>query len=66
MTSNIGRIYPYLGSVPLDKVWSKTMESSEFDLSSLTADIVSAYVANNALSGDKVPEATSLGIWRFE
>ena len=32
------------------------MESSEFDLTSLTADIVSAYVANNALSGDKVPE----------
>ena len=32
------------------------MESTEFDLTSLTADIVSAYVANNALSGDKVPE----------
>ena len=32
------------------------MESSELDLTSLTADIVSAYVANNALSGDKIPE----------
>jgi MucR family transcriptional regulator, transcriptional regulator of exopolysaccharide biosynthesis len=32
------------------------MESSEFDLSSLTADIVSAYVANNAIGGDKLPE----------
>ena len=31
------------------------MESSTFDLTSLTADIVSAYVANNALSGDKTP-----------
>ena len=28
------------------------MESSELDLTSLTADIVSAYVANNALTGD--------------
>ena len=26
------------------------MESSEFDLTSLTADIVSAYVANNAIT----------------
>ncbi len=32
------------------------MESSEVDLRSLTADIVSAYVANNALAGDKIPE----------
>ena len=32
------------------------MESSELDLTSLTADIVSAYVANNALSGDKLPD----------
>jgi predicted transcriptional regulator len=32
------------------------MESSEFDLPSLTADIVSAYVANNAIGGDKLPE----------
>ena len=31
------------------------MESSEFDLTGLTADIVSAYVANNALSGDRFP-----------
>ena len=35
------------------------MESSEFDLTSLTADIVSAYVANNALSGDKIPDLIS-------
>ena len=35
------------------------MESSTFDLTSLTADIVSAYVANNALSGDKIPELIS-------
>ena len=32
------------------------MESTQFDLTSLTADIVSAYVAHNALGGDKVPE----------
>ena len=35
------------------------MESSTVDLTSLTADIVSAYVANNALSGDKIPELIS-------
>jgi predicted transcriptional regulator len=40
----------------LEKVWIKTMESSEYDLTSLTADIVSAYVANNAIGGDKLPE----------
>ena len=38
------------------KVWCKNMESNELDLTSLTADIVSAYVANNALSGDKLPD----------
>ncbi len=32
------------------------MERSELDLTSLTADIVSAYVANNAMSGDKLPD----------
>ena len=32
------------------------MESIEFDLTSLTADIVSAYVAHNALTGDKLPD----------
>ena len=32
------------------------MESSEIDLTSLTADIVSAYVAHNALTGDKLPD----------
>ena len=32
------------------------MESSELDLTSLTADIVSAYVAHNALTGDKLPD----------
>ena len=32
------------------------MESSGFDLTSLTADIVSAYVAHNALTGDKLPD----------
>ena len=35
------------------------MDSSELDLTSLTADIVSAYVANNALSGDKIPDLIS-------
>ena len=30
------------------------MESTELDLTSLTADIVSAYVAHNALTGDKL------------
>ena len=32
------------------------MDSSELDLTSLTADIVSAYVANNAISGEKLPD----------
>ena len=32
------------------------MESSEFNLTSLAADIVSAYVAHNALTGDKLPD----------
>jgi MucR family transcriptional regulator, transcriptional regulator of exopolysaccharide biosynthesis len=32
------------------------MESSEYDLTSLTADIVSAYVANNAVGSDKLSE----------
>ncbi len=32
------------------------MESSELDLKSLTADIVSAYVAHNAITSDKLPE----------
>jgi predicted transcriptional regulator len=32
------------------------MESSEFDLTSLTADIVSAYVANNAIGSDKLSD----------
>ena len=35
------------------------MESNQFDLTSLTADIVSAYVANNALTGEKIPELIS-------
>jgi len=41
------------------KVWCKNMESSEIDLTSLTADIVSAYVAHNTLTGNKVPELIS-------
>jgi predicted transcriptional regulator len=32
------------------------MERIELDLTSLTADIVSAYVAHNALTGDKLPD----------
>lgn len=32
------------------------MESSAFDLTSLTADIVSAYVSNNAIGSDKLPD----------
>ena len=32
------------------------MESYEIDLTSLTADIVSAYVAHNAISGEKLPD----------
>ena len=41
------------------KVWSKNMGSTELDLTSLTADIVSAYVAHNVLSGEKLPEFIS-------
>ena len=35
------------------------MESTQLDLTSLTADIVSAYVASNALTGEKIPELIS-------
>ena len=38
------------------KVWCKNMGSNELDLTSLTADIVSAYVAHNAISSDKLPD----------
>src|SRR5271166_322933 len=38
------------------KVWCKNMGSNELDLTGLTADIVSAYVAHNALAGDKLPD----------
>jgi len=50
------RILLYLGSVPSIKVWNKNMENSELDLTSRTADIVSAYVAHNAISGEKLPD----------
>ena len=32
------------------------MNGNELELASLTADIVAAYVANNVISGDKLPE----------
>ena len=32
------------------------MQTTELDLTGLTADIVSAYVAHNALTGDKLPD----------
>ena len=32
------------------------MQTTELDLTGLTADIVSAYVAHNALAGDKLPD----------
>ncbi len=35
------------------------MDSSEFNLTSLAADIVSAYVAHNAITSDKLPEFIS-------
>jgi predicted transcriptional regulator len=34
----------------------KNMSGSELEIASLTADIVAAYVANNVISGDKLPE----------
>jgi predicted transcriptional regulator len=37
-------------------VSSKNMNGNELELPSLTADIVAAYVANNVISGDKLPE----------
>jgi predicted transcriptional regulator len=40
------------------KVWCKNMGSNELDLTLLTADIVSAYVAHNALTGDELPDLT--------
>ena len=38
------------------KVWCKNMRSNELDLTSLTADIVSAYVAHNAMTSDRLPD----------
>ena len=38
------------------KVWCKNMRSNELDLTSLTADIVSAYVAHNAIGSDRLPD----------
>ena len=38
------------------KVNGKNMSSSELELAALTADIVAAYVTNNVISGDKLPE----------
>ena len=35
------------------------MDGSEFDLTSCTADIVAAYVAHNAIAGDKLPDFIS-------
>jgi predicted transcriptional regulator len=32
------------------------MSSSQLELAGLTADVVAAYVANNVISGDKLPE----------
>ena len=38
------------------KVWCKNMRSNELDLKSFTADIVSAYVAHNAIGSDRLPD----------
>ena len=38
------------------KVWYKNMRDNELDLTSFTADIVSAYVAHNAIGSDKLPD----------
>jgi len=38
------------------KVWCKNMRDNELDLTSFTADIVSAYVAHNAIGGDRLPD----------
>jgi len=52
----IGRILLYLRSVPSIKVWNKIMDDGELDLISCAADIVSAYVAHNAIGADKLPD----------
>src|SRR6516162_8999143 len=38
------------------EVKDKNMSGSELELTSLTADVVAAYVANNVISTDKIPE----------
>ena len=38
------------------KVWCKNMRDNELDLTSFTADIVSAYVAHNAIGSDRLPD----------
>src|SRR5664279_3113566 len=52
----IGRILLYLLSVPSIMVWNKNMDDGELDLISCATDIVSAYVAHNAIGADKLPE----------
>jgi predicted transcriptional regulator len=46
--------------MPLRRTGSRIMEGNELNLTSWTADIVSAYVANNVLTGDKLPEFIGL------
>ena len=52
----LGRKSQYLGLCAQMKVWGKNMQTTELDLTGLTADIVSAYVAHNALTGDKLSD----------
>ena len=46
----------YIWIVTPIKVWSKLMSGNELSLTSCTTDIVSAYVTNNAISGENLPD----------
>ena len=48
--------FPVFGLAPTAEVWNRNMDGSELNLTSWTADIVSAYVAHNVISGEKLPD----------
>jgi predicted transcriptional regulator len=48
--------FSVFGKVPPKEVWNRIMDGSEINLTSWTADIVSAYVAHNVISGEKLPD----------
>jgi predicted transcriptional regulator len=50
------RLQVVFASAPETEARDNKMSSSEFELTSLTADVVAAYVGHNVLSADKLPD----------